>query len=308
MIQVYPDYYERFSCIKGNCNHNCCIGWEIDIDEDTAALYKSCTGDFGERLKANIDFSADVPHFILAKDERCPFLNKDNLCDIIIHREENSLCAICSEHPRFHNELPDRVESGLGLCCEEAARIILTNKEKVKLTGNCDCDDEIINLRNKILSIIQDRSLSIKKRVDEILALCGISLPCYSLSEWADIFLSLERLDEKWTDMLYILKAYGDTAVPRIFDEHMKDRQTEYEQLLHYLVYRHLANAPDLYEAGLRAGFAVICYKLVYHIGTALWDKNKKFTTEDQIELCRMLSAEIEYSDENLYILLEELE
>lgn len=308
MLQVYPDYYKEFRCIADKCRHNCCIGWEIDIDEDTAAHYKSCTGDFGDRLRSNIDFSGDVPHFTLAQDERCPFLNNKNLCDIIIHSGEKSLCTICSEHPRFHNKLPDRVESGLGLCCEEAARLILTNKEKVQLIGNNDCDDEIINLRNKILSVIQDRTLTIDERIDEILTLCDISLPCYSLSAWADIFLDLERLDEKWTDTLYILKAYGDTAIPRLFDIHMKDRQTEYEQLLHYLVYRHLANAPDIYEASLRAGFAVMCYKLVYHIGTALWDKNKKFTVEDQIDLCRMLSAEVEYSDENLYFLLEVLE
>ena len=31
-----PDYYRDFKCSAGNCKHSCCIGWEIDIDEDTA--------------------------------------------------------------------------------------------------------------------------------------------------------------------------------------------------------------------------------------------------------------------------------
>ena len=29
------DYYEKFNCISSNCKHNCCIGWEIEIDNDT---------------------------------------------------------------------------------------------------------------------------------------------------------------------------------------------------------------------------------------------------------------------------------
>ena len=30
---VYPDYYPEFRCSASACKHNCCIGWEIDIDE-----------------------------------------------------------------------------------------------------------------------------------------------------------------------------------------------------------------------------------------------------------------------------------
>ena len=31
-----PKYYTEFSCIADRCRHSCCIGWEIDIDADTA--------------------------------------------------------------------------------------------------------------------------------------------------------------------------------------------------------------------------------------------------------------------------------
>ena len=40
MKTVAPDYYPNFKCIASECRHNCCIGWEIDIDEDTFEYYK----------------------------------------------------------------------------------------------------------------------------------------------------------------------------------------------------------------------------------------------------------------------------
>ena len=45
-----PDYYTKFACIADKCQHSCCIGWEIDIDEETLSYYNSVSGDFGNRL------------------------------------------------------------------------------------------------------------------------------------------------------------------------------------------------------------------------------------------------------------------
>lgn len=32
---IYPSYIEKFQCIGGKCEDNCCIGWDIDIDKET---------------------------------------------------------------------------------------------------------------------------------------------------------------------------------------------------------------------------------------------------------------------------------
>ncbi|MBR4077900.1 MAG: hypothetical protein IKK17_04775, partial [Oscillospiraceae bacterium] len=64
MKLMAPDYYPQFRCIAGACKHSCCIGWEIDIDEDTLETYKSMDGEIGKRLLASIDFNCDCPHFI----------------------------------------------------------------------------------------------------------------------------------------------------------------------------------------------------------------------------------------------------
>lgn len=306
MQKVYPDYYKEFRCIAGECKNSCCIGWEIDIDEESLRRFEQTEGAFGERLRENISYE-ETPHFILGENERCPFLNADNLCDMILELGEDSICGICREHPRFYNELPGRIEAGLGLCCEEAARIILgkTDKTKLEISGEPEVEDEIIILRDEVISLLQERDKTIDSRCENVLALCGINLSESSIVEWTDFFLSLERMDEAWTRVLLFLKENAECvgSAPKLMVEH----ECEYEQLLVYLIYRHFANAPDLEEAALRAAFAVICFRAVRAVGAAVLIKNGAFALEDNILLCRLMSAELEYSDDNRNAILDKL-
>lgn len=301
MLYVYPDYYKEFKCIAGACRHSCCIGWEIDIDPDTAEFYRTVDGDFGEKLKRCIA-EEETPHFILTEGERCPFLNEHNLCDVILTLGEQHICEICTEHPRFRCELPGRVEVGIGLCCEAAAELILGKKTPVKfeITGEYECDDEIIQLRDEVVAVLQDRRYSVLERADKMLELCGITLPDMSIDEWAEELISLERLDESWTEVLEKLKNNSEKIDYSAFSEYMTDRQTEYEQLLVYLIYRHFAKAYDMEDAAVRASFAVLGYKIVFSIGAAIWQEKGKFDSSDQTEIARLFSSEIEYSEDNL--------
>ena len=303
MQKVYPDYYKEFRCIAGKCKNSCCIGWEIDIDEESLARFERVKGDFGERLRKNISYEG-TPHFILGENERCPFLNGDNLCDMILELGEDSLCGICREHPRFYNELPGRIEAGIGLCCEEAARIILGREEKTSLaiSGEKKIDDEIINIRDEVIVALQKREESIDERCEKVLSLCGISLPETDITEWADFLLSLERLDERWTRALSFLRENAECDIGIL-----RRDEREYEQLLVYLIYRHFANAPDLEEAALRAAFAVVLFRLVRAMGAAISEKTGAFTFEDNVFLCRLMSAELEYSDDNRNAILDKL-
>ena len=308
MTRVYPDYYNEFKCINKDCKHNCCIGWEIDIDYDTFSFYDSIKGDFGNRLKNNIDDS-DIPHFILKKDERCPFLNDQNLCDIIITLGEDSICDICKEHPRFHNSLPTRIESGLGLCCEEAARIILGKKDPVNLIidGEDDTTDEIIILRDKVIELLQNRSMPIEARITQLYNSLKSERYEFDLKKLVEILLALERLDNKWTEILLLLKQNLSSADYDGFEKHITNRITEYEQLLVYIIYRYFSNSFDIKEAFDVVLFADFVYKLIFSIGAVMYTVNGDFTFTDQIELVRMFSSEIEYSDQNIEIIFKEL-
>ncbi len=298
---VFLNYYKKFKCINKKCRHNCCIGWEIDIDDDTLRLYDSITGYMGKRFKENISRKG-VPHFILSDGERCPFLNSDNLCDIILSSGEDSLCTICKEHPRFHNSLPGRIESGLGLCCEEAARIIIGQSEPalLEISGEYECDDEIIALRDKVITLLQNREIPVSQRIDCMLDTLNTTFPEKSIEEWCKIFLSLENLDIKWRELLELLQGeYKSITFPG-FDSHMASRESEYEQLTVYIIYRYFANSFDISEASVVASFTALCYRLVYTLGALIFSKTGKFDFEDQLELIRLFSSEIEYSTDNV--------
>ena len=128
------------------------------------------------------------------------------------------------------------------------------------------------------------------------------------MGQWAEILLDLERLDEKWTALLHALRDGWETVDLDGFDRHMSARQTEYEQLSVYLLYRYFANAPDFAAAAARAAFAALGYRMLHALGAMLWTQSGEFTFADEVELCRLFSSEIEYSDENVYVLLDVLE
>ena len=76
MLYTYPDYYERFKCVAGECEDTCCAGWQIVIDEESLEKYKKITKGKDKR----IDFKEGV--FKQDIERRCAFLNSDNLCDM----------------------------------------------------------------------------------------------------------------------------------------------------------------------------------------------------------------------------------
>ena len=312
MQHAYPDYYPQFSCIADRCRHSCCIGWEIDVDEDTLASYRRVGGEMGKRLRASISQDGDAPHFLLGAHERCPFLNEKNLCDLILYGGEDMLCQICRDHPRYRSFFSERTEIGVGLCCEEAARLILTKPDKVRLltSGEGTLEEEeraLLALRERLFAAAQDREAPIFSRMEKMLSLCGAALPAISLKQWAELYLSLERMDEQWTDLLQALRRYADALPLSDFASYMSGRETEYEQLLVYFLYRHVPAALDDGDVSSKAAFAAASVQLLFTLGALHEKKHGSFTVSDQIELCRLYSAEVEYSDDNLNALFDAL-
>lgn len=306
---VYPDYYLRFSCIASACRHNCCVGWEIDVDLESLSRYRKVSGELGKKLRRCISTDDDTPHFVLDENEHCPFLKEDGLCELILRLGEDSLCEICAEHPRFRNFYGIRTEVGLGLCCEAAGALILGQKEPVRLLGAVldEADDALVALRDEAVVLLQNRSRTIPERIDAFLQLYHTAEDPREMGEWIELLLSLEHLEPDWEPFL---KEVAD-ALPSVdlegFAAHMQQRQTEYEQLLIYLVYRHLAIAEEPAQMAARARFAALGYRLLLTLGAVEWMRNGSFSFADQVELARRFSSELEYSVENLETILNAL-
>lgn len=209
-----PSFFDQFKCIGSACTDTCCAGWEIEVDETTAEGYLTEKGAFGDRLRREIG-SEPGEYFFKLKNNRCPFLNKENLCDIFINLGEDRLCDICREHPRFYNWFGDYTEVGLGLCCEEAERLLfsdskpLTFVEEVTQDEEQDYSDEdeytdasdllddeseeceqMLEERKAIFSILQNRKKNIGARLKRLL----LQLP------YADEMLLLTVPILEWDD------------------------------------------------------------------------------------------------------------
>lgn len=181
MILRVPDYFGEFECTAGWCKDSCCIGWVINIDEETAEYYESVPGEFGDRLYEAMYENEDGDiSFHLGKKKRCPFLNGENLCDICIHLGEELLSEVCTEYPRFSLWYADVQQKCLSLSCEEAGRILFSKEEPVEfvemeLPGDDEVDSQekknfLEQTQEEVIAILQNRSRSIGLRMKEYLS------------------------------------------------------------------------------------------------------------------------------------------
>lgn len=302
MRVIVPDYYKDFSCIADKCRHSCCIGWEIDIDEDSLARYDSLNGPYGKILRGRIDRSGDAPHYRLGEHERCPFLQENGLCEMILKLGEDALCQICADHPRFRNHFSDHTELGLGLCCEAAGALILKRRAPVTLVvweddGVADEPDEeeetLLSFRDMLFSILQDRSYPIDERLAELLETCAAQKLALHPDRWAKKLLALERLDEGWTGLLEQLIVQTEFDAPAL---HTPEWELAFEQTAVYFLFRHLPAALEDGDIASKAAFAVLSVKILRALCAAMASPH----LDDLVEFARMYSGEIEYSEENL--------
>lgn len=302
MKKFVPDYYKDFACIKGDCRHSCCVGWEIDIDGDSLNRFRTVPGELGLRLRESIVENENGAFFRLTEDERCPFLNREGLCDLILELGEESLCQICDDHPRFRNFVADREEIGLGLCCEAAGRLILGWKNPVHLVelendGEEEAlfeeDMDLLELRNILVSMAQDRRLTVEERILHMLDFLQMDLKPFKCKDWIGFLLKLERLDENWAERLRSMRE----------GENLPAWELAFEQLLVYLIFRHLPGALEDGDISGRIAYIILAWELVRAICAA----EEKLDFDGLVEICRLYSSELEYSDENIAAIIDRL-
>ncbi len=316
MILRMPAYCREFKCIADKCSDSCCIGWEIDIDEKTADFYKNAGGKLGEKLRASIR-DEEGCSFIL-ENERCPFLDENNLCEIILNMGEDKLSQICTDHPRYYEWFYDVKEGGIGMCCEEAARIILEKGDEEGYWDreisdeSCDeYDDELYDClyeaREKLFSYLRDGNVSVASAVSGILAFSEelqdkLDNGDYTVSEiennsviigkpdcnaMLDIFGSLEPIDEKW-------KPYVDALKTKSYNGLLSENEKYLKNVLAYFLWRYFMKGVFDGEILSKVKLAVISAAMLSVMFGEERDEKKK------IILAKNYSKEIEYSEENL--------
>lgn len=339
-----PHYFRDFKCSGSDCGNNCCIGWEIDIDDETYEFYKSVDGEFGKRL-ADVIAQSEENSFIL-NNNRCPFLNDNNLCDIFINLGEEHLCTICTEYPRFTEIFGSLTEVGLGMSCETAARLILGDSrahsfitEETKENKHEIIDEAFLKLliiiRHNIINLLQNRDINLRDRIYSTLVYAELvqkhinnnryddipklspdilhtdySICTKDLKNCIRLCSNLEIMEDSWIGVIEnTLVLYGadfaETAAE--FGQYISRRVYEYEHILVYFVYRYLLKAVFDYDVLSKIKFAVSSYIIVKQLDIAKWIENgKTFSFEDRIKNCVLYSKEVEHCQDNIDFFSEE--
>ena len=120
-----PSYFDTFRCIASACPDSCCKEWDVAVDGEKAALYRSLPGALGQRLRQVLK-EEEGQTYMTIENGRCPMWRADGLCRIQAEVGEEALCKTCREFPRLTHDYGDFVEMGLELSCPEAARLILS--------------------------------------------------------------------------------------------------------------------------------------------------------------------------------------
>ena len=299
MKEYILSYYPNFKCIANECKHTCCAGWDMYIDKKTLNDYKEINSDFAPTLKKGINFKKSK--FKSDKSGRCAFLNDSGLCEIIKNLGESSLCQICRDHPRFRSYFEYGEETGLGFCCEEATKIILSYKEKIvpilmkddgKEIKHSFIQEQVLNFRNQALAIAQDRTSSIEERIEKLLSLCKAKVVENDFSKILKKFKSFEKLDKTWSKRLKTVKTDGFLIV------HNKELCLYFEQFLANSFYRHLAQAEDTVWVRAITLACIFSWWIICSIY-----QNEKKNDGDLDTLCdivRDFSSEVEYSQKNV--------
>ena len=313
MKRIKPTYFDTFRCIAASCPDSCCKEWDVLVDEEKAALYRSLPGALGDRLR-QVLVDEDGRTFMTIENRRCPMWRTDGLCRIQAELGEAALCQTCRDFPRLTHDYGDFIECGLELSCPEAARIILGTPAPEFITEQLpggeepeydDADMQILlRSRETARRILSDPSHTVQQALALLLLhayraqaeLNGVELSADAdpeallqhaktyartgeTGEILDFFKSLEILTPDWSTRL-------DTPSPTPWED-------RYRTLARYFVDRYWLQAISDFDLVGRAKFTVISCVLVRLLGG------------DLLQTAQLYSKEIENSTPNVEAILD---
>lgn len=319
-----PDYFVDFRCIADRCKDSCCIGWEIDIDDDARRKYEALDTPLGREIREKTSHG----FFTLQENGRCAFLDEGGLCRIISSVGEGYLCDICREHPRYYGVGGKGIEGGLGLSCEEAARIILSLR---KLPRIIEIERDVPYLDEDEFAILGDsfRELLTESLFEsDIRAVIGkyiayasvaediafdtstsgkcvsIPKPTYLPAEESelkdllldclDIFSECEALTDEWYVALQKARA--------VRPDDLLAMEKTIKALLYYFTHRYIREGIEDMSLGGRVLFALGSALVIAAISLVTYSE------ENDIKAAVMFSKNIEYSTDNVDYFLNNID
>ncbi len=319
-MDIYAKSYRTFKCIADKCPDSCCKDWDVVVDDESFEIYSRAEGEFGAKLRSLMQIDGDGDKIFVSQNGKCPFWNKNMLCDIYINLGENCLCETCRRFPRLTLDYTVFCEHMLSFACPEAARLMLKNEGEFDAFSDYDIDSDVedfnaefmkflLRCRMKTYEILKNRKLSFAERLKQCLWFNGevqklldddcfsydvldLEIPQFSVAHKKDVAFifelhkSLDIMGKKWREILDKTSAVcNDIEITAEFD-------SEFEALALYYVSRYYLCAVDSLDVLTTIKRIVCAYVVLARI-------NKGLADEQRCELIQLYSKEVEHSYEN---------
>ena len=283
MLSIFPKFYKNFLCKADKCKHSCCKGWEIDIDEETAGKYLAMTGELGAEIRQDIGKNEDSYFFKLTEDERCPFLQKNGLCKIILNIGEENICEICTMHPRFFTMLDDVELCGVGLSCEKTCELLLGDEKDLVFYIE-DTEEEVSF--SEVLAVI---GLNLPNEMQEF----SLAVNAENINKVLEIMAKTEPIDENWSKELSIMQDMDNVELKA--KEYLENSDKNIlNKIYQYILYRQLERLVDI---DIEALINYAQYSILFIILHTMISKELG-------ESVRRWSEQIEYDTDNVDLIL----
>lgn len=243
MKLFYPEIFEKFQCTGSECKDNCCkTGWDIEIDDDTCSFFKSLDGGAGQKL-ADCVSDEDGCHYLVRQDGKCPLLNDKGLCSLQLDYGEDKISEICREHPRFYEWFGSYKEAGVGLACEEAVRLLLSDDRPIRFFTK-EIDEEpdeleydvmafgpLLEARGLLIDLLQESGLTLSEKLSAVL--CAAEVIQYALDR--EEYGRIGEVIKELSDPVGIQAAVVSADVPDISPGEAAKNILEYLKELDYM-------------------------------------------------------------------------
>ncbi len=341
MRDIYPDFYHTFKCIANRCEDSCCKDWDIDIDSETERFYQTVSGELGDKLRRKLVTDEYDERVFKAEGGRCPFWNRDMLCDIFIGIGEEHLSETCGSFPRVAIGYGAFCEHILAFACPEAARLMLRAENPYAAFGGEEELDAafgddgftsfLLKARERSAQLLCDREVPFAYRLADCLEfnaqvqsilqgeepqpLSPASDPPEDCRFIFDLHLGFEIMSDRWRTALRDVANNPDALTPS------EDFARDFEKFALYYLYRYYLEAVRsgdvlyslkrivcayLVTGRLDADFASKGYPLPRMRILQRYSKEVEHSYDNTEALNAAFDADPRFSAENLIALLEQ--